>query len=132
MNHPSLKILTVQALHIKIPHHLINHHFLMPPVDHNSPEKFNNQSTDIPTTSQPTPVINIRRFQRHSRPPKYTRDFHCNLLSQQANPTNYHPLHIGHSISYNRLSQAYRQFLLNVSSQLEPRFFYQVAKYPQW
>lgn len=96
--------------------------------DHNSANQSNNPSTDVIAT----PAFNMRRSQRPTRLPRYLQDFHCNLLSQRVDPNLHSPHHVNHFISYNRFSKCHRNFVLNVSSHLEPQFFHQAITVPQW
>lgn len=78
-------------------------------------------------------VSPVRRSSRPSKPPSYLRYFHCNLVSQQnvslPSSTAY-PLE--KFVSYDTLSSADKNSVLNVSSNYEPQFFHEAIKYPEW
>lgn len=51
-----------------------------------------------------TPFIAARKSRGVIKPPKYLRDFHCNMISQNSHPSYHSPHHIGRFISYDNLS----------------------------
>lgn len=58
----------------------------------------------------------IRKSQRVFRPPKYLRDFYCNLIFHSNQSCAHSPHHIRHFISYNNLSYPHQHLIWNVSS----------------
>ncbi|XP_075480740.1 uncharacterized protein LOC142521421 [Primulina tabacum] len=81
----------------------------------------NDQSTNVPRTSS-----------RVTNPPSYLRDYHCNLLHSSAPIISKCPYPLSACVSYDALSQSYRNLVLNVSSQFEPQFYHQAVQLPQW
>lgn len=96
--------------------------------NHNISDSGNNSHIDIIPTDQTTLNNNTRRSQRIIRTPKY---YHCNLLAHEK--LHIHSSHhIGNFLSYNRLSDNHLQFVLNVSSQVEPQYFHEAIKHLEW
>ena len=64
----------------------------------------------------------MRRSTRISRP--YLNKYECYHTSS--------PYPISSHISYNRLSNQYKTFILQVSFVFEPTFYHQTVKYLEW
>lgn len=80
-------------------------------------------------------ILSLNRSSTRSvHPPTYLRDYHCNLLENQQ--TRQHSSFIRYPlcdyISYNALCPSFKTFSLNVSSHIEPKFYYQDVKHPEW
>ena len=84
-------------------------------------------STLIPSNKDP-----IRKSSRIIKPPSFLRDFHCNLLSQNAlnHCDKFYP--ISDYLSYDCVSPSHKNFVMNVSSQFEPQFYHQAIQFSQW
>lgn len=85
-----------------------------------------------PTTSTSSPSLSTSRPQCIIEPPTYLSDYHCystqpycSLIPSPSTSTS-HP--ISSFLSYHKLSQPYRTFVLAISSHTEPRSFSQAIK----
>uniref|UniRef100_A0A803Q474 Major facilitator superfamily (MFS) profile domain-containing protein n=1 Tax=Cannabis sativa TaxID=3483 RepID=A0A803Q474_CANSA len=85
------------------------------PVDHN---------TDPPTTEVP-----LRRTSRQSKPLAYLKDYECHSILQDQKSTP-HPL--SKFISYDKLSDTHRAFILAVTALFEPRNYKQARQHKIW
>lgn len=95
----------------------------------------------IPSTSS-IPTETTRRSTRIKRQPSYLQDYHCTLAKSNhsnlmtfpdtgsANSGKLYPL--SSSLSYSNLSPSHRAFTLAVSQHIEPKFFHQAVKSPEW
>ena len=102
----------------------------------NVPE-FPQTNSVLPIPSNPNLVALpsvLRRSSRVVHPPSYLKDFHCHSLSHSSSlPSSTSYLYpISHNLCYQHLSPSYKQFILTVSSNLEPQFFHQAIKNPEW
>ncbi|KAA8550199.1 hypothetical protein F0562_001883 [Nyssa sinensis] len=88
---------------------------------------------DIPALAPYTSGgVVLRKSTRVIHPPNYLKDYHCNLLagsSTYASTSASYP--ISNYISYHGLSDSHKQFVLNVSSQVEPQYYHQAVKFPE-
>ncbi|KAL5547625.1 hypothetical protein UlMin_002856 [Ulmus minor] len=97
-----------------------------------SPSTFTSHSaTDTIAGTTPTTSAGnvLRRSTRVINLPTYLKDYHCNLLtgsSTNASPSTSYP--ISQYISYLGLSNSHRQFILSVSSHVEPQYYHQAVK----
>ena len=73
--------------------------------------------------SDPTSVA-TRRSTRVSRPPSYLNDCQCAI--------NSNPYPIIDYVSYHKISPTYKNFVCQLSSEYEPTFYHQAAKFPHW
>ncbi|XP_068647970.1 uncharacterized protein [Aristolochia californica] len=97
------------------------------PVDDPPPP---NLPTLVPSSSVVAP---LQTSIRATHPPHYLQDYHCNLItgsSSSASSRTSYP--ISNSISYHALSDSHRNFVLNLSSQVEPQYYHQAVKCPDW
>ncbi|XP_031280999.1 uncharacterized protein LOC116139474 [Pistacia vera] len=88
---------------------------------------------DTPATDSSSTGVVLRKSTRMIHQPHYLKDYHCNLLVGSSTPAStsaYYP--ISNYISYHGLSDFHRQFLLSVSSQVEPQYYHQAVKFPEW
>ncbi|XP_068655247.1 uncharacterized protein [Aristolochia californica] len=86
--------------------------------------------TLVPSSSAVAP---LRTSTRATHPPHYLQDYHCNLIigsSSSVSPRTSYP--ISNSISYYALSDSHKNFVLNLSSQVEPQYYHQAVKCPDW
>lgn len=72
------------------------------------------------TNTFPTLVVVIRKS-RVIEPPKYLKDFHCNMMSQNPCTLYLSSTYVSHFVSYDKLSQSQRYLTLNISAQVEPQ-----------
>ena len=86
-----------------------------PPVADNAPSS---AAPSVSTAS--TPAEPLRRSSRITRPPSYLRDYDCHNV--------FYP--ICNHVSYHRLSDSYKTYVLQVSNEYEPQFFHQAVKFP--
>ncbi|XP_022891847.1 uncharacterized protein LOC111406698 [Olea europaea var. sylvestris] len=87
---------------------------------------------DHNTQSSPQPVI-LRRSGRTIKPPSYLREFHCNLLKNSPEMSNFAiPYPLQKYLSYKSFSPSYCSYLLNVSSDFEPQHYHEAVKYSSW
>ncbi|KAL5552689.1 hypothetical protein UlMin_040090 [Ulmus minor] len=88
----------------------------------------------IPATAPSTSAdVVLRKSTKVIHQPTYLKDYHCNLItgsSTYASPSTSYP--ISKYISYLSLSNSHRQFVLSVSSQVEPQYYHQAVKFPEW
>ena len=87
-------------------------------------------STIVPPTSG---GVVLRKSTKVIHQPNYLKDYHCNLLagsSTHASTSTSYP--ISNYISYHGLSDSHKQFVLSVSSQVEPQYYRQAVKFPEW
>ncbi|XP_073275509.1 uncharacterized protein [Primulina huaijiensis] len=90
-------------------------------------------STSLPLVSPSSDTLLPRCSSRHSRPPSYLHDYHCNLLTNVPLIPSKSTLYpVSQSISYDNLSLRYRTFALNISAHVEPTFYHQAVKVPEW
>ncbi|KAK0581786.1 hypothetical protein LWI29_017973 [Acer saccharum] len=95
-------------------------------------------ATEIPitdihvVTSSPSGGV-LRKSTRLIHQPNYLKDYHCSLIAESsslASTSTAYP--ISASISYLGLSDSHRHFVLNVSSQVEPQYYHQAVRCPEW
>ncbi|KAA8520102.1 hypothetical protein F0562_014358 [Nyssa sinensis] len=88
---------------------------------------------DIPAIApSPSGGVVLRKSTRMFHQPNYLKDYHCNLLagsSTHASTSASYP--ISNYISYYGLSDSHKQFVLNVSSQVEPQYYHHAVKFPE-
>ncbi|KAL5810757.1 hypothetical protein ACOSQ4_027325 [Xanthoceras sorbifolium] len=77
-------------------------------------------------------LVAVRRSSRVHQPPVYLKDYHCNLLYRAVTSFQKVPHCISHYLSYDALSHSHRNLVLQISSQVEPQFYYQAMKDPHW
>lgn len=105
----------------KLDHHTIieNIHHPLPIIDvsNNEPDILNSQPTHNQT----------RKSHRQIKKPSYLLDYHCNDISHS---TTTYP--ISSVLSYNQLSAPYKSYISNITMDIEPKFYHQAIKYPEW
>jgi hypothetical protein len=79
-----------------------------------------NSPPPSPPPSSPS-EIPLRKSTRISRPSTYLQDYVCNAT---------YP--IQNHLSYDNLSLPYKTFICNISSVVEPEFYHQAIKFPEW
>ncbi|KAA8535110.1 hypothetical protein F0562_030113 [Nyssa sinensis] len=88
---------------------------------------------DIPALAPYTSGgVVLPKSTRVIHPPNYLKDYQCNLLagfSTYASTSASYP--ISNYISYHGLSDSHKQFVLSVSSQVEPQYYHQAVKFPE-
>lgn len=84
----------------------------------------------IPSTQHTPPPTDppIRKSTRPQRKPSYLQDYHCNHTMSTTSPK--YP--ISQVLDYSKLSEHYKHFILNISADLEPTFYHQAVKFPEW
>lgn len=80
-----------------------------------------------PCSTSPNIPLNLRRSTREKKQPSYLKDFHCDLLKTGSCFSTAIKFPLQNYISYNRLSPDYKNFVLNVSSVHEPRFYHEAV-----
>ncbi|CAE5963143.1 unnamed protein product [Arabidopsis arenosa] len=82
--------------------------------------------------SEVTISVNGNRPKRNTRVPSYLNDYHCNLVNHISNDSGNtsHPLQS--VLDYSRLNDHYQQFILNISSESEPKNFQEAVKSEKW
>lgn len=99
---------------------------------------FSSPETPLPTplVAFPAPAVtaplSTRTSSRITYPPSYLRDYHCNLLNHSPQLSHSVLFPLSHYISYNSLSSNHKNFILQISSQYEPRFNHEVVSFPHW
>jgi len=67
---------------------------------------------------------------RPKRPPEYLKDYHCNLNVSNTSSRVKYPLNF--VLSYDKLSQSYKPFVIFISSYVEPNTYSEAVKYDYW
>jgi hypothetical protein len=86
-------------------------------------------------SSSPTLHPPVRKSSRLIKPPSYLQDYHYNLIfssSPSLSPSSdvVHP--IQNTLSYSHLSDSHKAFTLTISTPVEPHFYHEAIKSPQW
>ncbi|XP_073138084.1 uncharacterized protein [Henckelia pumila] len=92
------------------------------------------------TLEPPDPIIHVsppiqsapqlRRSSRMSKPPNWTTNYFCPILSSTTNLSCSYP--ISNHIQYSFCSAPYQSFLAKISSVHEPRFYHEAISDPRW
>lgn len=82
------------------------------------------QDTDTSATS----TIPVRKSNRQQRKPSYLQDYHCNQA--MITTSTKHPLSA--VLDYSKLSENYKHFIFNISTDYEPTYYHQAVKFPEW
>jgi hypothetical protein len=77
--------------------------------------------TTAPPIVDPHPMVPLRRSTRVTQPPAYLQDFVHTVT---------YP--IQHHLTYDKLSTSYKSFVCQVSTIVEPEFYHQAVKFPEW
>jgi hypothetical protein len=85
--------------------------------------------------SSPTLYSPVRKSFRLVKPPSYLQDYHCNLISSSSSSPSpssdvIHP--IQNTLSYSHLSDSHKAFTLAILTPIEPHFYLEAVKSPQW
>lgn len=84
-----------------------------------------NDNNDVASIHQPNPsIVHVRRSTRAHRPPNFLQEYHCNLLTNNDTSLSLAPYSLSKYLSYDRLTDTQRHFVLNVSVSYEPSFFH--------
>lgn len=79
-------------------------------------------SSQTTNAHQPDPSNpHLRRSTRPHIPPSHLDDYLCHV-----------PHTLSNHLTYDRLSNAYKKFVLTVSEHYEPEFYHQAVKPPEW
>ncbi|KAG7565217.1 Retrotransposon gag domain [Arabidopsis suecica] len=86
----------------------------------------------LTVASDNTIDVNAHRPKRNTRVPSYLNDYHCNLVHDLPNisGTTAHP--ISSVLDYSKFNSDYQQFILNISSESEPKNFLEAVKSEKW
>jgi hypothetical protein len=117
--------------------------------DHHLPFSNVNQHPDSAAESS-IPTENIRKSSRTRQAPTYLQDYHCQLASSSSSNLNSSdslvrlhdtiidnvdagiPYSLSSVLNYNQLSPSHKAFSLSLISHIEPKFFHQAVKLPEW
>jgi hypothetical protein len=117
--------------------------------DHHLPYSNVNQHPDS-TAESSIPTENFRKSSRTKQAPTYLQDYHCQLASFSSNPNSSNsmvrlhddtvidnvdasiPYSLSSILNYNQLSPSHKAFSLSLISHIEPKFFHQAVKLPEW
>jgi len=67
---------------------------------------------------------------RTKRPPKYLKDYYCNINIFNTSSRVKYPLNF--ILSYNKLSPSCKPFVMSISSDVEPNTYFEGVKYDCW
>ncbi|KAK0588509.1 hypothetical protein LWI29_001815 [Acer saccharum] len=77
--------------------------------------------------------VGLRKSTRLIQQPTYLKDYHCNLLTGSSTHTSSSTAYpISDFMSYHDLSASHKHFVLSVSSHVEPQYYHQAVKVPEW
>jgi hypothetical protein len=117
--------------------------------DHHLPSPNLNHQPDSVAESSSIPTENLRKSSCTRQAPTYLQDYHCQLASS-SNPNSSDsmvrlhndavidnvdagiPYSLSSILNYNQLSPSYKAFSLSLISHIEPKFFHQAVKLPEW
>ncbi|MCI08559.1 putative retroelement pol polyprotein, partial [Trifolium medium] len=112
-------------------HHSVDHNTCIDPINHDVPNNPPDFASSDQSNSNTPPVTNItpdvplipvlRRSTRIRKPPPGLKDFVWHT-----------PYPIDHTLSYEKLSIPYKDFVMQVSSVYEPQFYHQASQIPEW
>jgi hypothetical protein len=129
------------STHDIISHDLHDHHLPSPNINH---------QPDSVAESSSIPTENLRKSSRTRQPPNYLQDYHCQLASSSSNPNSFGSMvrlnddtvidnvdagilySLSFVLNYNQLSPSHKAFSLSLISYIEPKFFHQAVKLPEW
>ena len=117
--------------------------------DHHLPSQNLNHQPDSIAESYSIPTENLRKSSRTRQAPTYLQDYHCQLVSSSPNPNSSDskvrlhdtvidnvdagiPYSLSSVLNYNQLSPSHKAFSLSLISHIEPNFFHQAVKLPEW
>lgn len=92
----------------------------------------NSQNVEDSIPYDPSPMqsmLPVRTSSRMSQPSSYLRDYHCNLLMLNPQPTARALYPLSDYISYDSLSQKHKAFALMISAQFEPKSYHEAIKH---
>lgn len=95
-------------------------------------------SDDLPTafpSDLTSSIPQTRRSTRIQKQPSYLQDYHYNLLQHMDSTQpliHTIPYSLSNYMSYDKLTSAYKKFVLAISSNFEPKFYHRAIKYPEW
>ncbi|CAL9240546.1 unnamed protein product, partial [Arabidopsis halleri] len=106
------------------------------PISTSSPLPLNpeilSDNNGFTVASDNTIPVTAARPKRNTRTPSYLSDYHCNLVCAvtPTSGTTAHPL--SSVLDYSKLNTHYQQFILNISSESEPKNFLEAVKSEKW
>jgi hypothetical protein len=112
----------------------------------NADISFNSDLHHVIPVSDPSPVLptiaesvpSLRKSSRIKHPPSYLQDFHCQLATSSHSSLCSFPSSSGNRyalssvLSYNKLFPSYKQFVLSVSSSIDPTFYHEAFQHSCW
>jgi hypothetical protein len=107
-------------------------------LDHSS-SSISDQPLSLPSFSvEPSSQPPIRKSSRFKTKPWYLQNYHCQLasslpsiLSSTAQKSGI-PYSFSSSVSYDKLSPAYKHFCPSITSQPEPKFYHEAVVFGHW
>ena len=89
------------------------------------------ENTPHSTSSSTNEPFQNQRPSRARAPPSYLKDYHCNL-TQSVKPDSKVKYPLSDVLSYDQLSDSYKQYICAISTQDEPTSYKEAIKYPEW
>lgn len=108
-------------------------HPIPPIIDHSHTQPITEPIPQPANTSNHAP-LHPRKSTRNSKKPSYLLDYHCNQASIAPAPHSIsQPLYpLSKVITYDKLSSGYKNYICNISLDVEPKYYHQAIKFPEW
>lgn len=90
------------------------------------------QEPDTHITNHVPTTLPSRKSSRQIKKPSYLHDYHCNLAYHKTHTSQTHPYPISNVLGYDSLSESYKSYILNITMDIEPKFYHQAVKFPEW